>query len=79
MKYLQIRLNGVGPAGTRALLTAAAPHALCALLLPGGPGYAPLDRQDGERFVQLGLVPIGHRGVVVAALVGVAMLNGDPY
>ncbi len=43
------------------------------------PGDAPLDRWDEEGFVRLCLVPVGHRGVVVAALVGVAVLDGDPY
>ena len=28
--------------------------------------------------MRLGLVPVGHRGVVIAALVGVTVLDGDP-
>ncbi len=42
------------------------------------PGEAPLDRWDKEGFVRFCLVPVGHRGVVVAALVGVAVLYADP-
>src|SRR5918997_3989170 len=71
------RTEGDSSSGSQQPFAYRDPRARRARLLDRS-GNALLDRQDGERFVWLGLVPVGHRGVVVAALVGVAMLDGDP-